>query len=212
MGWNLNHQRNIATVWKWKLDPQNPNNQHGCGSGPKTQLADFQTGSAKCWKQMANYISTWVFPKMVGFPNNHGVFLLKMIILGCEMGVPPFKETPIYYKSCIISHNFRMLAWGRWTFFKHMTSWAFFGRFRSWGLQMRAPHGSTKSADVVEIHGFRFDHTQKGPNHVSSWWHVLPLHVECRCAACRVQWHAGLQSSCTCDHLCMIAIIWYYGA
>ena len=25
------------------------------------------------------------------------VFLLKMIILGCEMGVPPFKETPIYH-------------------------------------------------------------------------------------------------------------------
>ena len=35
-------------------------------------------------------------PKMMGFPNNHGVFLLQMIILGCEMGVPPFKETPIY--------------------------------------------------------------------------------------------------------------------
>ena len=36
-----------------------------------------------------------MFPKMVGFPNKtHGVFLLKMIILGCEMGVPPFKETP----------------------------------------------------------------------------------------------------------------------
>ena len=33
---------------------------------------------------------------MVGFPNNYGVFLQKMIILGCEMGVPPFKETPIY--------------------------------------------------------------------------------------------------------------------
>ena len=31
-------------------------------------------------------------------PNNHGVFLLKMIILGCEMGVPPFKETPIWKK------------------------------------------------------------------------------------------------------------------
>ena len=28
-------------------------------------------------------------------PDNHGFFLLKMIILGCEMGVPPFKETPI---------------------------------------------------------------------------------------------------------------------
>ena len=27
-------------------------------------------------------------------PNNHGVFLLKMIILGC-LEVPPFKETPI---------------------------------------------------------------------------------------------------------------------
>ena len=26
---------------------------------------------------------------------NPWVFLLKMIILGCEMGVPPFKETPI---------------------------------------------------------------------------------------------------------------------
>ena len=26
--------------------------------------------------------------------NNHGVFLLEMIILGCEMGVPPFQETP----------------------------------------------------------------------------------------------------------------------
>ena len=40
----------------------------------------------------------WVsygFPKMVGFPNNHGVFLLKLIIFGVVLGVPPFKETPI---------------------------------------------------------------------------------------------------------------------
>ena len=29
-------------------------------------------------------------------PTNPWVFLLKMIILGCEMGVPPFKETPIW--------------------------------------------------------------------------------------------------------------------
>ena len=28
-------------------------------------------------------------------PNNHSVFLLKMIILGWRLGVPPFKETPI---------------------------------------------------------------------------------------------------------------------
>ena len=39
----------------------------------------------------------WGFPKMVGFPNNNQlVFLLKLIILGCEMGVPPFNETPMY--------------------------------------------------------------------------------------------------------------------
>ena len=28
-------------------------------------------------------------------PNNHGVFLVEMIILGV-LGVPPFKETPIW--------------------------------------------------------------------------------------------------------------------
>ena len=39
------------------------------------------------------FIYTWGFPKMV-VSNNHWVFLLKMIMLGCEMGVPPFKETP----------------------------------------------------------------------------------------------------------------------
>jgi len=35
------------------------------------------------------FILIWVFPKMV-VPNNHGFSYLKMIILGCEMGVPPF--------------------------------------------------------------------------------------------------------------------------
>ena len=40
----------------------------------------------------------WGFPKMVDFPNNYGFSLTKMIILGCEMGVPPFKETPISSK------------------------------------------------------------------------------------------------------------------
>ena len=29
-----------------------------------------------------------------GFPQQPWVFLLKITILGCEMGVPPFKETP----------------------------------------------------------------------------------------------------------------------
>ena len=39
----------------------------------------------------------WMFSKMVGRSpqQTHGVFLLKMIILGCDMGVPPFKETPM---------------------------------------------------------------------------------------------------------------------
>ena len=32
---------------------------------------------------------------MVGFPNNHGVFLLKMISTWEVLGVPPFEETPI---------------------------------------------------------------------------------------------------------------------
>ena len=36
------------------------------------------------------------FPKMVGFPNNHAVFLLKMIILGCFGGTPIFGNTQIY--------------------------------------------------------------------------------------------------------------------
>ena len=43
---------------------------------------------------------------MVGFPNNHGKILLKRIILGCEMGVPPFKETPTSSNGCYL------LFWG----------------------------------------------------------------------------------------------------
>ena len=60
-----------------------------------------------------------MFPKMVGFPQQPWVFLLKMIILGWRLGVPPFKETPIYVLSMILmifflsmlfqSHIFDML-------------------------------------------------------------------------------------------------------
>ena len=32
------------------------------------------------------FLGMWVLPKMVGFPSNHGFFLLKMIILGCFGG------------------------------------------------------------------------------------------------------------------------------
>jgi len=60
-----------------------------------------------------------VNPKMVGFsPTNPWVFLLKVIILGCEMGVPPFKETPISHlwkRKIILKINFSkyMLVLGR---------------------------------------------------------------------------------------------------
>ena len=37
----------------------------------------------------------WRFPKLVGFPNNHGVCLLKWSF-GGVWGISPFKETPIY--------------------------------------------------------------------------------------------------------------------
>ena len=46
------------------------------------------------WDDLCNYIGGflkwWVKPQQT-----HGVYLPKMIILGCEMGVPSFKETPI---------------------------------------------------------------------------------------------------------------------
>ena len=46
------------------------------------------------------------FPKMVGFPNkSHGFVLLKMILLGCEMGIPPFKETHIWLDDGGQKHN-----------------------------------------------------------------------------------------------------------
>ena len=35
-------------------------------------------------------VKIWGFPKMVGFPNNHWVFLQKMTILEWRLGVPPF--------------------------------------------------------------------------------------------------------------------------
>ena len=42
-------------------------------------------------------------PKMVGFPNKPMGFPTKWcIILGCEMGVPPFKETPTSGKQAVI--------------------------------------------------------------------------------------------------------------
>ena len=57
------------------------------------------------WKFPGNE-TMWMFPKMVGFPNNHGVFLLKMIILRCFGGTHNFWKHPCVFvpvfhlKSC----------------------------------------------------------------------------------------------------------------
>ena len=42
------------------------------------------------------HLKIWGVSYNGGFPQQPWVFLLKMIILGCEMGVPPLKETPIW--------------------------------------------------------------------------------------------------------------------
>ena len=64
-----------SVFWGWNLNPQN----------------------SRVPKMGCRFSCTiWGFPKMLGFPQQPWVFLLKMIILRCEMGVPPFKETPIY--------------------------------------------------------------------------------------------------------------------
>ena len=62
-------------------------------------------------------IYIWGFLKWWVSPTNPWVFLLKMIILGWRLGVPPFKETPIYiylslYPSCIqwLTHTDRTWA------------------------------------------------------------------------------------------------------
>ena len=44
------------------------------------------------------YVNIWGFPKMVGFPNKPIGFPTKYDQnLGWRLGVPPFKETPIYF-------------------------------------------------------------------------------------------------------------------
>ena len=66
------------------------------GKSPFMMRISYGMGNALLKCTNVTFSATiWGFPKMVGFPNNHRFSLLKMIILGCEMGVPPFKETPI---------------------------------------------------------------------------------------------------------------------
>jgi len=62
----------------------------GCPPGSLLGLVSFQ-GAEKTdgWGGSGrDYITLhmWGLPKMVGFPNNHGFFLLKMIILRCFGG------------------------------------------------------------------------------------------------------------------------------
>ena len=66
------------------------------GQKKKSKQSAFKADRNQKSLGISNFRNKWGFPKMVGFPNNPWVFLLKMIILGCEMGVPPFKEAPKY--------------------------------------------------------------------------------------------------------------------
>ena len=64
------------------------------GPSLKTKVCQHDKYSVSCL-----LVNTWLggFLKWWVSPTNPWVFLLKMIILGCEMGGnPPFKETPIY--------------------------------------------------------------------------------------------------------------------
>ena len=65
-------------------------------NGPKkaTTVPPLSERNKHQLQKVSNYMGAT--PKMVGFPNKPmGTNVLKMIILGCEMGVPPFEETPI---------------------------------------------------------------------------------------------------------------------
>ena len=51
--------------------------------------------------------------KMVGLPNNHGVFLLKMIILGCEMGeTHHLRKHPIWDPEPSVAMIWCIKTWG----------------------------------------------------------------------------------------------------
>ena len=54
-------------------------------------------------------MSTWKFPKMVGFPNKHGGFT-KSDHFGGVLGVPPFKETPTWK----LNDNLAIRSWFNW--------------------------------------------------------------------------------------------------
>ena len=83
-----------------------PPRQTSVVSRPCCQCASFgqwsrrwtPAGSLLVYIGISNGI-IWVFPK-VGVPNNHGVFLLNMIILGCVLGVALFSETSIWSMIC----------------------------------------------------------------------------------------------------------------
>ena len=72
----------------------------------------FGQFTARTWKKRpqnsgANWTTYGGFLKWWVSPTNPWVFLLKMIILGCEMGVPPFEETSIYtlnFVDCFVHH------------------------------------------------------------------------------------------------------------
>ena len=70
--------------------------QKGMGGFPWENTSGLAFSS---WCLYGCFLKWWVSP------TNPWVFLLKMIILGCELGVPPFKETPIWNRTAVGTTN-----------------------------------------------------------------------------------------------------------
>ena len=84
----------------------------------------FEWGFGAGFSQQKWNRNIWGFPKMVGFPNwPMGFPTRNDQNLGCELGVPPFKETPIW-------DIFADLLWG--VFKKHSESFGRFWAFWDW--------------------------------------------------------------------------------
>ena len=104
----------------------------------------FQTSFWRAiWQRCAtNMLSKIWVPKMVGFPNNPWLFLLKMIILGCEMGVKHHFRKPPYgtlesngFTSERIRLKSKVSVYEAWLIVKHVT------KLRDFPIQIEAKWG-----------------------------------------------------------------------
>ena len=87
----------------------------------------------------------WVSPTKTWF------FLLKMIILGCEMGVPPFKETPISHLWKRNKSSWKLTVQGisGWWFQIFVIFIPIWGRFPCWLIFFR--RGWNRQPDMLAL-------------------------------------------------------------